>query len=95
MLDVVVRSSGDGLYQAAMSAAGEEEGALAGEVTIGALWASNLELRPKLLKELKSGTRLVSHSFDMGDWKPEQTLTVENAMIYYWTITPDLAGKVK
>jgi ribosomal protein L11 methylase PrmA len=54
----------------------------------------NLKLRPTLWKTLKPGTRVVSHDFDMGDWQPEQTLTVDNATIYYWTITPDLAKKV-
>jgi tRNA G37 N-methylase Trm5 len=54
----------------------------------------NLKLRPVLWKTLKPGTRIVSHDFDMGDWKPEQTLNVENATIYYWTITPDLAKRV-
>ncbi len=53
----------------------------------------NLKLRPTLWKTLKPGTRIVSHDFDMGDWKPEQTLNVDNATIYYWTITPDLAKK--
>ena len=53
----------------------------------------NLKLRPILWKTLKPGTRIVSHDFDMGDWKPEQTLTVDNATIYFWTITPDLAKK--
>ena len=32
----------------------------------------NLQLRPKLLRELKPGTRIVSNSFDMGDWRPEK-----------------------
>ena len=54
----------------------------------------NLKLRPTLWKTLKPGTRVVSHDFDMGDWQPEQTLTMDNATIYYWTITPDLAKKV-
>ena len=53
----------------------------------------NLRLRPTLWKTLKPGTRVVSHDFDMGDWKPEQTLSVDGAQIYYWTITPDLAKK--
>ena len=44
----------------------------------------SLELRPKLQKELKPGTPIVSHSFDMGDWKPEQTLTVEDRTIFLW-----------
>jgi SAM-dependent methyltransferase len=52
----------------------------------------NLRLRPILWK-LKPGTRVVSHDFDMGDWKPEQTLNVDGATVYYWTITPDLAKR--
>jgi hypothetical protein len=54
----------------------------------------NLKLRPILWKTLKPGTRIVSHDWDMGDWKPEQTVTVEGSTIYAWTITPDLAKKV-
>jgi 2-polyprenyl-3-methyl-5-hydroxy-6-metoxy-1,4-benzoquinol methylase len=53
----------------------------------------NLKLRPTLWKTLKPGTRVVSHDFDMGDWKPEQTLNVDGATVYYWTITPDLAKR--
>src|SRR5205823_6031735 len=54
----------------------------------------NLKLRPILWKTLKPGTRVVSHDFDMGDWKPEQVLTVDNSTIFFWTITPDLAKQV-
>ena len=46
----------------------------------------NLQLRPRLLRQLKSGTRIVSHDFDMGDWKPEQTIKLEAAMLYLWTV---------
>jgi cyclopropane fatty-acyl-phospholipid synthase-like methyltransferase len=47
----------------------------------------NMRLRPKLLKELKPGTRVVSHSFDMGDWKPEKEQEVEGGdTIYLWTV---------
>jgi len=37
----------------------------------------NLKLRPKLLQELKPGTRIVSNTFDMGDWKPDKEAPVE------------------
>jgi precorrin-6B methylase 2 len=51
------------------------------------LWPSlNLKLRPKLLKELKPGTRVVSHSHDMGDWTPEEIRDVSGARLYLWTI---------
>jgi ribosomal protein L11 methylase PrmA len=55
-------------------------------VTLYLLPEVNLRLRPKLWQELKPGTRVVSHAFDMGDWKPEQTLQVEGRTIYYWVI---------
>jgi len=51
------------------------------------LWPSvNMKLRPKLLKELKPGTRVVSHSHDMGDWPPEAQRDVNGARLYLWTI---------
>jgi len=54
--------------------------------------AMNLRLRPKLLRELKPGARVVSNSFDMGDWKPDKVvkLTVAGSVctIYYWIIPP-------
>jgi len=46
----------------------------------------NLQLRPRLLKQLKPGTRIVSHDFDMGDWKPEQTIKLGDATLYLWTV---------
>ena len=55
-------------------------------VTLYLLPALNLKLLPKLLKELKPGTRIVSHAFDMGKWKPEQTLKVGTRDVYFWTI---------
>ena len=45
----------------------------------------NVRLRPKLWKECKPGTRVVSHAFDMGDWPPEQTLMVGSSTVFYWT----------
>jgi hypothetical protein len=55
-------------------------------VTLYLLPEVNLRLRPKLWRELRPGTRVVSHAFDMGDWKPEQTVEVEGRTIYYWVI---------
>jgi SAM-dependent methyltransferase len=57
-------------------------------VTLYLLPTVNLELRPRLWKQLKVGTRVVSHAFDMGpDWPPEQTVDVDGRKIYAWTIT--------
>jgi ribosomal protein L11 methylase PrmA len=54
------------------------------------LWRSlNLKLRPKLWKELKPGTRVVSHHWDMDDWAPEKQLEVDGHPIYLWTIPPE------
>jgi precorrin-6B methylase 2 len=55
-------------------------------VTLYLLPTLNLKLLPKLLKELKPGTRLVSHAFDMGTWKPEQALKIGGRSVYFWTI---------
>ena len=57
-------------------------------VTLYLLTRLNLKLRPKLLKELKPGTRIVSHAFDMGDWTPEKTAQVSGSSIYLWRIPP-------
>jgi len=46
----------------------------------------NMMLRPKLLSQLKPGSRVVSHAFDMGDWKPEKTAYVDGRTLYLWTI---------
>ena len=54
-------------------------------VTLYLLPQVNMKLRPKILA-LKPGTRIVSHSFDMGDWQPEKTIEVEGAKIYFWTV---------
>ena len=52
----------------------------------------NLRLRPKLLRELKPGARVVSNSFDMGDWKPDKvvklTVAGSECVIFYWVIAP-------
>ena len=55
-------------------------------VTMYLLPDVNLKLKPNLLSQLKPGSRVVSHSFDMGDWKPERVEQVEGRRIYLWTI---------
>lgn len=46
----------------------------------------NLKLRPKIQSEMKPGSRIVSHAFDMGDWEPDQKISVDGKTIYLWTI---------
>jgi hypothetical protein len=70
-------------------------------VTMYLLPRVNVELRPKLL-ELAPGTRLVSHDFDMGDWKPDTHLVVDakdkygdvagKSDVYYWVVPARVAG---
>ena len=63
-------------------------------VTLFLLSSVNLKLRPKLLADLKPGTRVVSNTFDMGDWKPEKEFIVGNPdeesylshKLYLWII---------
>ena len=55
-------------------------------VTLYLLPSLNEKLRPKLLAELKPGTRIVSHAFRMGDWEPEVAQTVEGSEIFLWTV---------
>jgi len=70
-------------------------------VTLFLLPQVNLKLRPKLIEQLKPGTRVVSNTFDMGDWKPEKEFTVGGAddndaylsrKLYLWKI-PERAAK--
>ena len=55
-------------------------------VTMYRLPDVNLKLKPNLQKQLKSGSRIVSHAFDMGDWKPDRVERVDGRTIYLWTI---------
>ena len=57
-------------------------------VTLYLLPEVNMKLRPRLQRELKPGTRIVSHSFDMGDWKPDKEEHVGGSDIFLWTIKP-------
>jgi SAM-dependent methyltransferase len=55
-------------------------------VTLFLLTSLNAKLRPKLLKELRPGTRVVSHGFDMGDWAPEKRVFTGATSVYLWRI---------
>ncbi|MDQ3585742.1 MAG: SAM-dependent methyltransferase [Pyrinomonadaceae bacterium] len=70
------------------------------EATIVTLYLSdrlNLLLRPKLLRELRPGTRIISHDFRMGDWEPEQTVRVSwlnlFRTVYVWNVPAN--GRIK
>ncbi|QDX24764.1 methyltransferase domain-containing protein [Sphingomonas suaedae] len=55
-------------------------------VTMYLLPEVNLRLRPRLFEQLRPGTRVVSHAFDMGDWKPEKVAKAGGATVYLWRI---------
>jgi SAM-dependent methyltransferase len=55
-------------------------------VTLYLLESLNEKLRPKLLRELRPGTRIVSHDFKMGDWEPEQAIEMNGHRVYFWTV---------
>ena len=55
-------------------------------VTLYLLPDLNVKLRPKLLAELKPGSRIISHQFDMGTWKPEKRVELSGRTIYLWTV---------
>jgi SAM-dependent methyltransferase len=65
------------------------------DATVVTLYLStsiNLRLRPKLVRELQPGARVVSHAFAMGDWNPSQTTSVQTrdgrVDVYLWVIPP-------
>jgi hypothetical protein len=71
-------------------------------VTMYLLPAVNLKVRPRLLSTLRPGTRVVSHDFDMGDWKPDATAELYSdqkfgvggvSQVFLWVVPADAAGR--
>jgi SAM-dependent methyltransferase len=65
-------------------------------VTLYLFQEVNLKLRPKLLRELRPGTRVVSHDYDMGEWRADQVFRVRSPerehVLYLWVVPADVAG---
>ena len=57
--------------------------------------ALNLKLRPRILDELRPGTRIVSHSFSMADWEPDENAKVNGRDILFWVVPAKVAGEWK
>ena len=55
-------------------------------VTLYLLPDLNVKLMPRLMDQLKPGSRIVSHQFDMGDWRPDKKVELSGRTIYLWTI---------
>lgn len=64
-------------------------------VTLYLLPSVNERLRPKLLEVLKPGTRVVSHAFGMGNWRPDQTQQIEGRTVHFWVIPAHAEGRWK
>lgn len=61
-------------------------------VTLYLMDSVNVLLRPRLLNELRPGTRIVSHAFDMGDWQADEELDLGGITLYKWTIPAQVEG---
>src|SRR2546422_11758197 len=55
-------------------------------VTLYLLPDLNVKLMPRLMEQLKPGSRIVSHQFDMGKWRPDKKVELNGRTIYLWTI---------
>jgi SAM-dependent methyltransferase len=53
----------------------------------------NLQLRPRILAQMRPGARVVSNTFDMGDWRPDQQRTVGRTTIFLWVVPAEVAGR--
>lgn len=70
----------------------ETDFSAANVVTLYLLPELNLKLRPTLLK-MKPGTRVVSHSFLMDDWRPDESSVSTDGAAYLWIVPADVSGK--
>jgi len=62
-------------------------------VSIYLLQMVNLKLRPKLLRELNPGSRVVSHNYDLWSWKPDKARNIGSHAIYCWTVPANVTGE--
>jgi len=64
-------------------------------VTLYLLPELNVKLRPQLFRQLKPGTRVVSHDFDMGDWKPDRVVQTQEGSTIYWVILKEIPANLR
>src|SRR5690606_6869746 len=62
-------------------------------VTLYLLHSVNVQLRPKLLNELRPGTRIVSHAFDMDDWQADERVRLGSTSLYKWIVPAQVGGE--
>ena len=61
-------------------------------LTLYLLSSVNLKVRPIIFRQLKPGTRVVSHNYSMGDWKAEQTKNIGSHTVYFWIVPANVSG---
>jgi hypothetical protein len=69
----------------------KEDFSSANVITMYLLPELNLRLRPTIL-QMKPGTRVVAHAFDMGDWQADETATAAGATAYLWIVPAPVQG---
>jgi precorrin-6B methylase 2 len=70
----------------------EQDIGKANVLTMYLLQGVNLQLRPKILSDLRPGSRVVSHAFSMNDWKPDQHVNVNGRNLYLWIVPGKAEG---
>ena len=61
-------------------------------LTLYLLSSVNLKVRPIIFRQLKPGSRVVSHNYSMGDWKAEQTKNIGSHTVYFWVVPANVSG---
>lgn len=62
-------------------------------VTLYLLPSINVKLRPKLLAEMRPGTRIVANYFDLGEWKPDMQASAHHRTLHQWIVPASVAGR--
>jgi precorrin-6B methylase 2 len=62
-------------------------------LTMYLLPSVNMQLRPRILSELRPGTRVVSHAFDMEDWRPDEEAVVDGSNVFLWIVPAQAQGR--
>ncbi|MGQ0559151.1 MAG: SAM-dependent methyltransferase [Sphingosinicella sp.] len=67
-----------------------------GEADIVTLYLTpevNLRLRPRILSQMRAGARVISHQYDMGDWRPDDRRRVGESTLYLWRVPANVTGR--
>ena len=70
----------------------EQDISKANVLTMYLLQSVNLKLRPKILSDLRPGSRVVSHAFSMNDWEPDQHVNLNGRNLYLWIVPGKVEG---